>query len=241
MSYKNAQETLKEYTQSLGSEFGSIFYYAHQEWCNLWIIWHQFENLFGRNKERVNLLNKTGGKFFACVDDVFFEATVLAVCRLSDPKQSMGKENLTVMKFIDFMDTPARKAKMQDLLNEVKTKTEFHRDWRNRRIGHNDLDLKISKAKPLIPATRRGMNEAIAALYDVFHYVSVEFRNSDTVDFVITDDGEKHMLYYLFDGVRAQEEHREAIRSGTYKHIGYPDWLQDERDDPLSASKLKGS
>lgn len=238
MTHSTSAEIEQSYIRDLGQEFGQLFYHAHAEWCRISVIWHQFENLFGRNKERVKLLNDTGGQFFAYVDELFFEATVLGICRLTDPKKSVGKENLTVLRFTDFMDTPVRTKKMESLIDIVKKNTEFHRDWRNRHIVHNDIALKLKAAKALIPATRNGMRDAIDSLYAVFQYINLEFRDSNFSKFVITSNDEIHMLYNLYAGQHAKIQERNSIGTSKFCPIKYPDWLHHEKDDPFSTEEI---
>jgi AbiU2 len=227
MSHQTTNETHDEYRKQLGLEFGDVFYYSLNEWCDLWCTWSQYENLFGHGSERVALLNKAGAAFFYQVDRHFLEACMLSACRLSDPIETAGKKNLTVQLFAKFIDTAKRKAEMAQLLDAASASTGFARDWRNRRIAHNDFDLRNGTGKPLEDASRKLMNIAIDKLHKVFAYVATEFMNTHLADTVIAPlNNEVVMLHRLHLGVEQFERDMEALKAGKLELREWPKWLQ---------------
>lgn len=228
MTTKSSEEIMDEYVTALGKEFGTALFHAKNEWCDLWLTWKQFKNLFGHGPERVELMNRAGAGFFYRVDKHFFEAVALAVCRLSDPVKSAGKANLTVRLFESFMDTVARKQRMQELLDAVQKSTEFARDWRNRRIGHNDYGLKTGEAVPLEKATLEYMDAAIAALHETLSYVCLEFMGQNLHNEVIDDlNNEMVMLHRLFLGDAEVQKELEELKAGNYQNKALPAWLNN--------------
>jgi AbiU2 len=218
-------EVLAEYKRKLGSEFGEIYYHARNEWCSLWVTWKQYESLFGHGPERVELLNSAGAAFFHQVEWRFFEAVILAVCRLSDKEKVAGKETLTVKCFAEFMTSDVRKRAIVSLLTQVDSDTEFQRDWRNRRIAHNDLRLALdARVEPLKEATREKMKRAIASLHKVFAYVELQFMSTTLSDEVVDHlDNELVTLEVLYFGTQA----RERALEGNYREetMSFPAWL----------------
>jgi hypothetical protein len=213
----------------MGQEFGDVFYWSFNEWCDLQQIWEQFENLFGHSPKRVAVMNEAGAAFFYNVDRLFFEASMLALCRLSDPLKSAGKDNLTVMLFMKYMDSDVRKVKMKALLETVTTSTSFARDWRNRKIGHNNLDLRMGTAIPLEDATRNAVNEAIASLHSVFEYVAVEFMQTNLGNKVIPSlNNEMTMLHRLHLGIEQHARVLECLKSGKIDSHDWPKWLRND-------------
>jgi AbiU2 len=228
MTHRTADETHDNYRKWLGPEFGDVFYFSLNEWCDLRQTWSQYENLFGLGPERVALLNKAGAAFFYQVDRHFLEACMLSACRLSDPVETAGKKNLTVQLFATFMDTDKRKAKMAQMISSALASTNFARDWRNRRIAHNDFDLKNGTGKPLENANRQLMNTAINELHKVFAYVTTEFMNTHLADIVIAPlNNEVVMLHRLHLGVEQFERDMEALKAGKLELREWPKWLQD--------------
>lgn len=226
MTTQNPEEVLARYTAALGDEFGTAYYQILSEWSDLWLTWRQFENLFGHGPERVELMNRAGASFFYRVDRLFFESVALAVCRLSDPIKSAGKSNLTIRLFEKYMDTNDRKAKMQELLNEVISSTEFARDWRNRKISHNDYALKIGAAEPLQKASRNSMNAAIASLHLTLAYVSTELMESYLDNEVINDmNDEMVMLHRLFLGDEQFQKELKELKETRTIGSELPKWV----------------
>lgn len=223
---KTASEVQHKYRQILGKEFGDVYFYARNEWIDIFLTWRQYENLFGHGPERVELLNKSGSLFFYMVQRHFFEAALLGLCRLSDPPKTGKKANLTVILFREFMDTDERCTKIDSLLDNVKKTTKFARDWRNRRISHNDLDLKHGAANPLEKATRASVSAALDAIYDVLAYISLEFMNSELInDVIVGFDNEFAMLDRLYLGHLARKEELKNLKSGKFQPYERPDWL----------------
>jgi hypothetical protein len=225
---KTSEEVLEKYCRHLGKKFGDVYFLARNEWIDIRVTWNQYENLFGHGPERVDLMNKAGVLFFFMVQRHFFEAVLLAVCRLSDQIKTGRKANLTVLLFREFMDTDERRIKLDSLLEKVEVTTEFARDWRNRRISHNDLDLKNGTAAPLEEANRKLVSNAIKALHEVLNYINLEFINTELIDDVITGfNNEMAMLDRLYLGVMSYEKELAALKSGIVPPLERPEWLHN--------------
>ena len=225
---KTSEEVLKEYRRILGNDFGYVYFHARNEWIDIWLTWNQYESLFGHGSERVDLMNKAGASFFYMVQRHFFEAVLLAVCRLSDNVKVAGKKTLTVLLFRDFMDTDERRIKLDELLEMVNETTKFARDWRNRKIGHNDLDLKNGASEPLKKATRESVRCAIHALYEVLAYISSNFMKTELIDKVITGfNNEMAMLDRLYLGAMSYDKELEALKKGIVPSMERPEWLHN--------------
>jgi hypothetical protein len=228
MTDMNPDEARADYVNKLGDEFGNSYYHAHAEWCDLWLTWKQFKNLFCRGAERVDLINRSGAGFFERVERFFLDSVFLAICRLSDPVKTMGKENLTVKVFLQFMDTDARRKELAALLGAVEKITEFARDWRNRAIGHNDLNLKLGAAEPLKEALLSDIENAIDALFQVFKYIHTEVLESDVLNEVIDGlNNEMVMLDRLYLGDQVFQNNMEALGPGHYTALEFPQWLMN--------------
>ena len=227
---KTSSEMHAKYRDRLGKKFGDVYFHVKNEWVDILVTWKQYENLFGCGPERVELMNKSGSMFFHMVQRHFFEATLLGLCRLSDPLKTLNKENLTVMLLCEFMDTPERHDKLNALLDKVRVNTKFARDWRNRRISHNDLDLKHGTADPLEKATRELVSVSLNSVYDVLAYVSIEFLGADLVNDVVGDfNNEFAMLERLYLGNLARKEEIRKLKFEGIRLADKPDWLYNSR------------
>jgi hypothetical protein len=223
------KETKADYQHRLGTEFGGIYYSAFCEWAKLRIIWNQYENLFCSGPERIGLLNSTGAIFFLRVQRSFFETVVMGICRLNDPVKSLNKYyNITVKQFEKFMLTEQRCAKMSILLEAVDRSTVVHRNWRDKRISHNDLDQMLEKVMPLEAVSQKSVNDSIAALHDIFSFIALEFFFgailSDNI--ILSPNNEIFMMETLYKGVAERENEKSALRQGKIsQRKTKPAWL----------------
>jgi hypothetical protein len=228
MTRETASETRKRYQAYLGNDFGEVFHLALDELVDLNRTWGQFKNLFCRGRERVDLLNKAGASFYYNVDRHFFSSVMLAICRLSDPPKSVGKKNLTVHLFLDFMDTKDRADTMTDMLQGVSDATKFARDWRNRRFSHNSFDLQTGDARPLEIATVELVDNAIASLYKTMQFVTLDFMSTNLSGHVLDSlNNEMVMLNRLFLGVEQHNQKLKRLKNGEYDPFEFPKWLQN--------------
>jgi hypothetical protein len=216
----------------LGDEFGGAYYHAHAEWCDLWLTWKQFKNLFCQNKERIDLMKRTGDKFFLCVERAFLDSILLGICRLTDnqtgpTKKGETAENLTVKRFEKFMKTSGQKRICSELIGTVTTTTEFARKWRDKVISHNDLHVKLGAKTPPDKVEIGQVDGAIKALFDFFKFVNLEFFGSDLASHAI-DGGadEMEMLITLYLGESVIQNKKRSAESSKSAPIYIPDWLK---------------
>lgn len=164
----------------MGAELGECFYEIWQEVARLHSKWAEYKYLYGDSEERIALLNTSASSFFKIVQDMFWESTMVQLCRLTDPPKSYGKRNLTVQLFSDLVED-AIKSETDILVVEAKQSTKFCRDWRNRRIAHRDLSLYTDEAcDPLEKASVRKVNEAMLAIVKVINKLEDHYENKST-------------------------------------------------------------
>ena len=102
MADQTAEEIQQENVAAMGDSSGVQFSELRQELVRIHIKWAEFVDLFGAEKERVELLNQAAPLFFLITQDALWESSVLHIARLTDPSNSMGqkdKSNLTISKF----------------------------------------------------------------------------------------------------------------------------------------------
>ena len=227
MSNGETEDLLKKYQASLGDNFGEVYFHARNEWCHLWVTWKQYKGLFGAGPERVDLMNRAGAGFFHYVQLHYFDAAILAICRLSDPVSTAGRQNLTVLLFENFVDTPEQQGRLRELLDDIGIASQFARDWRNRRIGHSDYALRTGAAEPLEHATLDSMDNAVDALHQVLAYISSEYLGTHFVGEVIDDhNNEMVMLRRLYLGEEMHQRELEALKNRDPEpRRRFPDWL----------------
>lgn len=152
------------------------------------------KELFGTEKEYVKLLNETAPHFFYLVQTGFFENIVLSIARLMDPPNTGEFKNLSVEKFIDILK--------EDICNEgrtdssenklifelklilecyLKCTTKILKNYRDKKIAHNDYDIFEKKAEFIDKITFQHLHYALASLRDFVNAVNMHFKGSKTV------------------------------------------------------------
>jgi hypothetical protein len=202
----------------MGDDLGEQYAALYGEFFLLRSNWAAYAELFGTRPERIDLLNQAAPVFFRMVQDTLLEVTLLHIARLTDPtKSGKEKENLTILNLPELISQPEIKEVVTNLTNIAVKKAEFCRDWRNRRIGHRDLDLYLDRSDPLADASRKKVNEALAAIEAVLNKVYLRCTGSE-IGFCPRTSDVVTLLYILDDGLRAEDErsarfHRGEIRS----------------------------
>lgn len=95
---KTAEQVRNEHLQVLGPTLGPLYHALYNEVTWLHAKWKQYRLLFAESQERVDLLNDVAGFFFLLIQDVLWEDIILHIARLTDPPQSVGKDNLTLLR-----------------------------------------------------------------------------------------------------------------------------------------------
>jgi AbiU2 len=216
MTYHSPEEVGREHLKTLGPQLGPVYHALWNECLWLQFKWRQFLELYGTNQERIDLLNRTASQFFGLIQDTCWEDTLLHLSRLTDKPDFYGsKKTLTVQSLPALISEPEFSTEIQRLVDEALEATTFARDWRNRRIAHRDLALTLNKgAKPLAPASRKHVQDALQAVWRVIERVYAFYFKSELPSRMtepIAGDAVS-LLYVVRDGLEAEEKRRERLR-----------------------------
>lgn len=210
-----ADEVAASYKEVMGHELGGIFHELRNQTISLYWNWSEYVELFGSTPERVDILNKAAGSFFFIVQNALWRDSLLHICRLTDAAKTTGKANLSIRCLPDLVDLE-KAPRTKELVQMAVDRSEFARDWRNRRLSHYDLQVALGRAaEPLAPASREHVREAITALGEQVNYLSLQYRGSTTIfDLPESGGSAKSLLYVLREGIEAECARRNRIRSG---------------------------
>jgi hypothetical protein len=104
-------------------------------------MWVHHQILFEGKRLKRELLALVATKFFSDIFDLFREHLILHICRLTDPDETMGRNNLTVKFLIahsDFLGPTLEK--LQHLSDSIHDFRKIIVPARNRFISHHDLE-----------------------------------------------------------------------------------------------------
>ena len=215
----SADETRQEHINRMGAELGPLYNALYNEVGWLHFKWAEYVVLFGTKPSRVELLNNAAPRFFRMVEDALWEDTLLHISRLVDSPKSAGKEKLSLLLLIDTAEQHLPEnvaARVRSLADTAREKAEFCRDWRNRHIAHRDLDLALRDgARPLAPASRAKIKEALAAIAAVMNAFANHFLDTTVIyDHEGSPEGAIGLLYLVNDGLLAERARAERARAG---------------------------
>jgi hypothetical protein len=213
---KTADQVRDEHLRALGPTLGPLYHALYNEVVWLHAKWQQYRILFAESSERVELLNGIAGFFFHVIQDVLWKDVIVHIARLTDPPQSVGKDNLTMLRLSGAIQDPSLCVEITNLVAQAQTDAEFARVWRNRHLAHSDLALAVDdRATPLPGISRESMERVLASVRAVLNKIEGHFWQSEVAftHFLAHDDAET-LAYYLKVAADAERRQRERLREG---------------------------
>ncbi len=207
--------------EALGTQFDALW----QEVAQLHLNWGEFVELFGSKPKRIDLLNQIAPQFFSTVQDVFWQATLLHIARLTDASEfGKGKLNLKIQNLPKLVSDHGTNKVAAELVETALKETEFCRDWRNRYIAHRDLDLAVNeKAIPLEAASRKQVYAALKAISNVLNSIEAHYIGAETkYEMTATHRGAVSLLHVLHYGLREKARIEERVAQGLVSKDDYP-------------------
>ncbi len=218
-NYQTADESKQDQMDKMGDELGKLYHHIWQEFAGLYSKWNEYLDLFGTKPSRIDLLNQASSRFFRIVQDSLWENTILQISRLTDPSTTFKKGNLSIQRIPEFIENDELKKEIEHLVQDALEKAAFCKDWRNRKIAHNDLNLILKEgAKPLKSASRAKTKEVLKSISLVLNTVSQHYLESETMFDMESEPsgGAVSLLYVIDDGLKAAAERKERRQSGNY-------------------------
>jgi hypothetical protein len=220
-------ETRKEYCGVMGEELGTTYHLLWNECALLHMRWDEYIEMFGKSQAQFDTMNSVAPGFFKHVQDMSWESILLHLCRFADPAKVGSRRTLSLDVLLT-MRASQRVPELRKLVSEARSKIKFAQDWRNRSIAHADLEHSRNKtAKPLEPASRIHVREALAAIVVVLEAVDGHFTGG-CLGFggIGWNWGGTHLLGELRLVTRLRKERDDRINSGnaTADDLDYKKW-----------------
>jgi hypothetical protein len=177
-----------------------------------WIVYRQ---LFGTNKDRIDLLNETAGTVTWILQRLLLHDVQLALSKIGDPARAGKRRNLTLRRVqVELNDAgeTAVATKMEPLLKVFEDACEKIRHRRNKWIAHNDLETKIgARATPLSGPSQEEIEQALAALRNAMNCVGLHYTETETAyeHFAMQTDGE-----HLITALAKAKRYRSLVSEG---------------------------
>jgi len=177
--YSSSEEVRAAKIAAMGTQLGELHFELWNEVTWIHLKWKDFRALFA-TRETVELLNQVAPDFFDHLNSILWEDVLLHLCRLTDIRKSTGHQaNLTIQRLPRLIRDPKIEKRIKLLTEDAVQKTEFARDWRNRRIAHREVpEFGKSAPKPLAAASRHSVEGALASIREVMNCVESHYQQS---------------------------------------------------------------
>jgi hypothetical protein len=217
---QTAEEFEKKNICKMGAALGAMYSALWQEVAVIYVNWKDYVELFGTKPSRIDLLNRAAPAFFRMIQDELWNMALLHICRLTDAPNVAGRSNLTVRALPDLVADANLKAELTKLVNTAVENAKFCRDWRNRRIAHNDRALALDQPTvPLAEASRAGVAAVLDSLAAVLNAIDGHFFDSETrFDIAARLAGAMSLLRCLHRGVKAEDELAKRLERGEFSN-----------------------
>jgi hypothetical protein len=177
---------------------------VHLEVCELHFKWKFFSQLF-TEKQRFEILKSTAPSLFSYVQDLMLHDIIFCIARLTDPLKSKGQANLSFDSILAEIGDKSLHAEVSEIISTIKAKTGAIRDWRNKKLAHNDL-AKAIEGKPLPLIYIADLSEVLKLASQVLNIFYTRFQDTEVrYDCVTSGDGDS-LMFYLEYGFDAWEE-----------------------------------
>ena len=162
------------------------------------IRWKLFRQLYGKNQARIDLMNATAGAFFSHLHYILFDNIILFIANITDPPQSVGKDNLTLsqlLKQIKNLNASQLYDRLQKILEKIEDMKTPFKEHRHKRIAHHDLTIRLNENDEVLPGISRqtieDMLKEIRGFMNAVEYYFNFNEGSTGYEYVITQhDGD---------------------------------------------------
>jgi hypothetical protein len=150
-------------SDQLPPEIRDAFAQLYQDVATLQLKWCSYLELFS-SQENATLLSNVAQPFFHMIDESLRNDMIMTICRLSDPSQTLGGENLSLATLIGRCTLVSRVPNVDSLLTAFQSAAGPVRLLRNRRIPHNDPEARILPHEDPLPGIDRSRIDEILRL-----------------------------------------------------------------------------
>ena len=191
--------------ESIPSNIHEIYEALFHPVCHVHREWGVFRHLYVSGQEIADVIKDAGGDFFGITKTLLAHDIILTIARLTDPKQSVGRENLCLEQLIHSVDASLYsqlRDNIERIYSQSKPNFAFAKTYRNKLLAHYDLATKLAHLpEPPIPTTvdiedgLQGIRDVMNAVPRYFHGLDIAIVNYE--DLVTRPGGENRLIARL--------------------------------------------
>jgi hypothetical protein len=173
------------YAPELPEDVRPMFQDLCQDLTSLHGKWRFYLELFS-DHNTVDLLNDVAMASFQMVEESLRSDITMSICRLCDPAKSRGQNNLSINVLVEkFSEVPG----LLQLRDDFQSCCAPVRQYRNKRVGHNDLKAALQPHDtPLPNVTRPTIDSILSAAAKLVNHV-YRFHTNGELCFEPFDSG----------------------------------------------------
>jgi len=192
------------YSEEIPEKAREIFMWLCQDVAMLNVKWNFYDTLFNK-LENANLISELAIGSFNIIEESLRMDMTMLICRLGDPAKVSGRDNLS---FLSLQETIDNIDGLELLIQEFLLASNPVRTYRNKQVGHNDLNTKIRPHENPIPGINRSDIEKIILLTgQILNLVYRHYRKDSEIMFYTSFPGDvESLLYWLTKGKEARSD-----------------------------------
>ena len=164
-------------------KFWTAFEMLKNDLVSLHADWQLFDQLYGVNEARVQLLNASAGDFFHRLFWIMLRDITIGICRLLDPPATGSNRNLVLKSLVHDLDEKLHASSKRELIEKLKGIRDTAKaltKLRHKRVAHRDrLTAEGTMGSPEV--SRGLFASVLEGMGEYLNVISVRFRETTLV------------------------------------------------------------
>jgi hypothetical protein len=185
------------YDKKVPENIRTVVMWLCQDVASLQSKWDFYQKLFNV-EQNTELLSELAQWSFNIIEESLRNDMTMAICRLSDPSKSFKKENLSLAYLVENCPEIAG---LDTMLIEFQNSCEPVSKYRNKQVGHNDLNTVIKpRENPLPGINKEQITKIVKLASNLLNCVFMNFTNAELYFYTVSRDDADTLIFWLKAG-----------------------------------------
>ncbi len=185
-----------------------------QDVASLHAKWQLYLDLFSSDDDTA-LLSGLARSSFQLFEEALRSDMTMAICRLSDPHESPGSRGMENLSIDTLVRRLGHTSDLDALLRQFQEECESVRRYRNKRVGHNDLNTALEpKDNPLPGIGRRRIERILQLAAQILNTVYRSVVDAELGFRPLLIGGGSDLLYWLRLAKHHHDEETRRLTGG---------------------------
>ena len=182
------------YAPELPEDIRTVFQDLCQDIASLHSKWQFYLDLFS-DRDTIDILNDVAPASFQMVEESLRSDITISICRLSDPPQSCGQDNLSIKTLVN---KATEVQELTKLLEDFDSCCKPVRRYRDKCVAHNDLRAALQPHDNPLPNISRTTIDSILLKSSAIMNCVCSFYKMGEISFRSDDKGGgKNLVFWL--------------------------------------------